>query len=80
MKIERMWPEDIILDEIKSGECTRDNVALTYAFCLDYGDKIDWKNMNMAIIERWSMSGLKYIKSKAWKLSKEKEELLRNDI
>jgi hypothetical protein len=32
----------------------------------DGREKIDWKKVNEAIIDRWSISGLQYIKQKAW--------------
>ena len=29
-------------------------------------EKIDWEKVNTAIINRWSISGLEYIKKRAW--------------
>lgn len=52
--------------EIADKRITRDDVALTYAFGIRQGDPIDWPKVNKAIIERWSMSALKYIKTEAW--------------
>lgn len=30
------------------------------------GEKVDWEALNMKIRERWSISGLQYVKEKAW--------------
>ena len=68
MKIELMSCEEIILEEIANKEATRDNVALTYAFCIDSSEKIDFAKINKAIVDRWSRSALQYIKKEAWKL------------
>lgn len=58
--------ERLILQEIKVG-VTRDDVALTYAFGLrDERGLVDWKKVNRAIIARWSISALQYIKQRAW--------------
>ena len=73
MKIELMFPQDIILEEIATKECKRKSIAVTYAFCIESRDEIDWKVVNTAIVERWCGSGLGYIKNRAWKLVKEKE-------
>jgi len=73
MKIELMFPQDIILEEIAANEFKRKEVALTYAFCIESSEEIDWKRINTAIVERWSRSGLGYIKRMAWRLIGEKE-------
>lgn len=73
MEIERMSREEGIIEEIKSGDFTRDEIALTYAFCRESSEKIDWLKVNIAILNRWSLSGLNYIKSKASKLMEEKQ-------
>lgn len=31
-----------------------------------------WPNVNAAIVKRWSLAGLRYIKTEAWKRPKEK--------
>jgi len=35
-------------------------------------DQTDWKAVNEAIIQRWSKSGLNYIKERAWKIAEGK--------
>ncbi len=63
-----------ILTEIETKACTRDVVAETYSQLLKLYRSSkeadwDWAKINRAIIERWSKSGLLYIKGKAWKLA-----------
>jgi len=41
MKIELMFPQDIILEEIAANEFKRKEVALTYAFCIESSEEID---------------------------------------
>jgi hypothetical protein len=49
---------------------TRDDVAEAYAERLRLaGPEGGWQEFNQAILERWSMSGLRYIKEKAWKIA-----------
>lgn len=61
-------PQDVILREIADRSLTRDDVALTYAFCIRQSgeDEIDFPTINAAILERWSMAALRYIKREAW--------------
>lgn len=52
---------------------SRDEIAVEYARLLRFegtGWK-SWPTLNLAIIDRWSPSGLEYVKRKAWKLAKE---------
>ena len=61
--------ERILLKEIADPKATRDELALTYglSLCSSEFKTIDWAKVNRAIIERWSMSALLYIKRRAWK-------------
>ena len=68
MKTELMFCEDVILQEIADKKFDRDNVAITYAFCIDSSEKSDFSKINRAIVDRWSRSALQYIKKEAWKL------------
>ena len=68
MKAELMFCEETILQEIANKEVTRDNVAVTYAFCMGSSEKVDFARINRAIVDRWSYSALAYIKKKAWEL------------
>jgi hypothetical protein len=48
---------------------------MTYAFCIRQSgpgwgnDEIDYAVINRAIMDRWSLSALKYIKEKAWRIA-----------
>jgi len=61
--------QDVLIKNVSCDILKRDDIARTYAVCLGYEDKIDWKLVNAAIIARWSPSGLSYIKNLAWKLA-----------
>jgi hypothetical protein len=45
----------------------RKDIAVTYALALRSSDPTDWQQVNEAVIERWSFSGLEWIKKQAWK-------------
>jgi hypothetical protein len=70
MRCELLNPTDALLWDIKNQEVKRDSVAATYALALQTSVSTDWLKVNQAIIARWSMSGLEYIKKRAWKLAK----------
>jgi hypothetical protein len=57
--------QQTILNEIQAG-ATRKSVAMTYRLAMDSGEAVDWPVVNSAIIARWSMSGLQWIKQQAW--------------
>ena len=69
--------ERIILQMVADKEAIRDSIVTPYAFAICSDEEIDFKKINMAIIERWSMNALRYIKHKAWKLVEEKQEKLK---
>lgn len=58
-----------LLNEIANPEMKRNDVALTYSFALKSSDKTDWARVNNAIIRRWSMSALEYIKNRAHRIA-----------
>lgn len=63
-----------MLAAIADPTCTRDDVAVDYAAALlAYGPSGEWREINEAIIERWSMSALRYIKEKAWKIVRSRD-------
>ena len=64
--------EKMILDEIENKAFKRKAIALTYAIALTVPYEVDWGKINRAIINRWSPSGLKYIKELAHKECKER--------
>jgi predicted GIY-YIG superfamily endonuclease len=63
-----------LLREIAEPLTTRDSLALTYALAICSSEGVDWGEVNAAIIRRWSLSALEYIKRKAWKRIEEKAE------
>lgn len=66
MRLER--PTEILLEDVADGRLTRDDVALIYYAALSLGaDDVDWETVNVAIVERWSVAGLGYIKARAWR-------------
>jgi len=72
MRIELIDAEPTILREIANPKMKRADIAATYAFLirdmLDRGYQPAWTTINEAIMERWSLSGLKWIKNRAWRL------------
>lgn len=69
MKVEIVNPTEQLLSEIANPKLRRKDVAQTFALVLKYGqrDQVDWPKVCQAAVERWSMSGWTWIKSKAWK-------------
>lgn len=63
--------EGQLLREIADKRMTRDDVMLTYAFAIRQHDEVDWPKVNAAILDRWSMAALRYIKDGAWRLVNE---------
>ena len=68
MKIQLCDCENTILREIAMPEMKRRDVAQTYRLAMESSerDKIDWGKVNKAIMDRWSKSGLIWIKTQAW--------------
>jgi hypothetical protein len=60
-------PQGQALQEIADPRMKRGDVALTYAFCLRQGETDRIAEVNRAIMDRWSMAALRYIKGQAWK-------------
>ncbi len=67
MRIEMVDVQGQLEREIADPQMKREDVALTYAFGLRQRDDVDWRKVNGLIIERWSLSALKWIKTYAWK-------------
>ena len=66
MIIELMDTTNVLLDEIKDKRFNQKSIAMTYHLALRSSDKTDFKKVNRAIIDRWSVSGLNRIKEMAW--------------
>ena len=62
MMIELSHTTFTLLLEIGMYEMKRKDIALTYALAMRSSANTDWAAVNEAIIERWSRSGLEYIK------------------
>lgn len=60
-------PEGTLLSEIADKRMKREDVALSYALALRAGGDLDWPAINRAIVDRWSISALKWIKEYAWR-------------
>lgn len=67
MKFELVDCENTILREIALKESRRRDIAKTYRLIMESSEcrKVDWAKVNGAIIERWSMASLKWIKEQA---------------
>ncbi len=52
---------------IANPENKRAEVAAHYGVALREGESVEWRFVNEAILERWSMAGLRWIKERAWK-------------
>ncbi len=68
MHFKLVHAQEGILEEIANPKITRNVVALTFAYCIRQRDEdeIDFKKINQAILARWSLSSLDYIKKRAW--------------
>lgn len=62
-------PQGQLLAEIADPAMKRRDVAMTYRFAILEPDRVDWPKVNKAIIDRWSVSGLNWIKKFAWEPS-----------
>ena len=67
MRIELCDCQETLLQEIRNKRFKQKDVALTYAMAIQSSEPKNWKEINDAIIERWSLSGLERIKRVAWK-------------
>jgi len=54
------------MSEIADKRLYQRDIAKTYALALRSSEETDWKKVNTAIIQRWSVSGLETIKKMAW--------------
>ena len=57
----------VLLDEIHNPRLRQKDIATTYRLAILSSDETDWKEVNKAIITRWSKSGLERIKKMAWR-------------
>lgn len=59
--------EAVLMEEIADRMVTQKQLACTYALVLDAGEAVNWERVNHAIIERWSETSLRRVKTMAWK-------------
>jgi len=67
--VELVNPQAAILREIADSSATRNDVARTYASCIRRREEVDFAAVNRAIVDRWSLHALKYVKAKAWRIA-----------
>jgi len=62
---------ETICGEIANSQRKQADIAFLYATALSSIEPTapDWREINTAILNRWSMSGLEKIKAKAWKIA-----------
>lgn len=61
-----------LLDELNAKDVTRNSIASTYANAIMSLQCVDWNLVHNAIVAKWSLSGLKYVKEMAEKLKRER--------
>jgi hypothetical protein len=66
MRIELACCTSVLLNEIADPKAKQVDVSQTYCLALMSSEKTDWGQVNRAILDRWSMSGLERIKKMAW--------------
>lgn len=64
-KVELCCCTSALLREIGQRELKRRNIAQTYRLAMESSEPTDWPAVNRAIIERWSVSALVWIKKQA---------------
>lgn len=72
MDIELCCCTETLLTTIEKAK-NRKEVATVYSWALRSSEETEWGKVNRAIIDRWSMSALEYIKNLAWKIVAEDE-------
>ncbi len=76
IRIEIVDAEGELMRAVADTTCNRDDIAQDYAYAVlcstETGgtQEIDWQKVNAAILGRYSPSGLRYIKDRAWRLAK----------
>ena len=68
MRVGLVAPTQTLLDEVADPKMKRNDIVATYALALTTMEEVDWPVVNRAIIDRWSLSALTYIKDRAWRL------------
>ena len=66
MNIELSCCTEVLINHIQDKRVKRKFIAKLYALAIQSSETVDWKEVNKAIIDRWSVSALQYIKNSAW--------------
>lgn len=66
LELEIYNAEATLLYQIAATEARRVDVAKTYAMALRSPEKTDWSIVNRAIVDRWSLYALRWIKRLAY--------------
>jgi hypothetical protein len=66
MKFKMVDCENTLMREIDMKELHQKDIAQTYRLAMESGEDINWYAVNLAIMRRWSKSGLIKIKEMAW--------------
>lgn len=69
-RVELINCEATLMEEIANDFFKRDDIAQTYALALRSSERetINWKRVNDAIVARWGLAALTFIKVRAWKI------------
>ncbi len=70
---------DILLNRILNDKLNQRDIAKVYRRILKSKSYTNWKDVNKAIVKRWSMSGLKRIKYMAWSGINRKHTIIQKE-
>jgi hypothetical protein len=62
-------PAEQILSALAAPKCVQASIANLYAEAILSAEVPDWRTINQAIVDRWSWTGLKRVKERAWKIA-----------
>ena len=80
MHIELADCTNVILNEIADKRFKQKDIADTYGLSLISSEYTDYKTVNRAIVDRWSVSGLDRIKKMAWAMVEKHDWQLVEDM
>lgn len=66
MLIELVHCTETLLNEIACKKANRKDIAKTYFLSMKSSETVNWKVVNAAIVNRWSINALHFIKILAW--------------
>lgn len=71
--LELSTPTETVLHEIKDLRLKQKQIAKTCAVIISSGVDADWKAINAAIVERWSLSARERVLKMAWRKVERKD-------